>query len=84
MPSKKKHPHHAEAAAPRNPEPLGEAALVDALTKLGAPGLGGNGGAGPRRMRNPPHQARAPRRRKPSRRRSDPKPWRRCWARSSG
>ena len=46
MPSKKKHPHHVEAAAPRNPEPLGEAALADALTKLGAPGLGGNGGAG--------------------------------------
>ena len=46
MPSKKKHPHHAEVAAPRNPEPLGEAALTDALTKLSAPGLGGNGGAG--------------------------------------
>ena len=84
MPSKKKHPHHAEAAAPRNPEPLGEAALTDALTKLGAPGLGGNGGAGSGACAIRRTQARAPRRRKPSRRRSDPKPWRRCWARSSG
>ena len=44
MPNKKKQQHKAEAAAPRKPEPRGEAALADALSGLGAPGLGGNGG----------------------------------------